>query len=260
MIIAALWVLPCSAQIVETLDSTWISNTGGIFYQNRLITYLNGESTQTKKRLGDTSQVVSQYKTDFINTTQTWANDIEWTSTFTKRVSELIRQDQAMTTSIGKSPVKKIVESYKWMTDSTFRIKDSSKQRPIRFTITPQGQMRYKIDTFQTRSVTLLGNVMRLGNYLNGGSIDLYRFQDDRWRDAARSVQLYLESVGPQNRAKEAPTNSNFADAPVDMPAVMPVTYEGGLVHTSGTWLKYDNRKKKWIPAKPSPGIKPDPR
>ena len=254
VIFTALMALASTAQTVELSDSTWITNTAGKFFQNRLISYLDGGATQTKTLLGDTTAVVSRYKTDFINLTGTWANDIEWTSTFTKKVTELIRQDQALTSNIGRSPVKSIVESYKWLPDSTFRIKDGTKQLSIRFTITNAGQLRYKIDTFATRNAILLGKVMRLQNYKNGSSIDLYQFQDDRWRDGTRTVQLYRESIGAQNRgAREAPIPSNFAEVAIDLP----ITYEGGLVHAYGQWLKYNATKKKWLEAKPPAGIKP---
>lgn len=251
-IIALLAWFSASSQHIQTLDSTWVNNTGGQFFEYRLIQYMSGEEYLTKKKLGDTSQVVSLYKEEFIRSTDTWATDIEWTSTFSKKVTELIRQDQALTTSLGRSPIKTILETHKWMVDSIFKTKEGNKTRAIKFSITNQGNLRYKIDTFATRNATLLGKAIRLSNYLNtGNSLDLYQFRDGRWRDGTRTVQIFLATAGPQYANREAP--ANFADVPVELP----ITYEGGLVHAYGQWLKYDGRKKKWLQAKPTAGIKP---
>lgn len=246
------------AQASVTLDSSWIVNTAGVFYEHRLIEFLNGESNLTKKRLGDTAQVVATYRESFTSQTTSWAGDIEWTSTIPKKITELIRQDQSLTATLGKSPVKSILDANKYLVDSTFKTKDGNKTRAIKFTVTQSGILRYKIDTFATRNATILGNALRLNNYLNTGTaIDLYKFRDGRWRDANRSIQIFLQSAGPQSANRDMPPGI-FADVPVEL-VQSPITYEGGLVHAYGLWLRYDTKKKQWVSAKPKAGIIPQP-
>ena len=232
------------AQQVVSLDSSWVVNSGGIFFEHRLIEFLNGESTLTKKRLGDTLQVVNSYKDNFIQQSSSWATDIEWTSSFKGKVTELIRQDAALTTTLGKSPVKAILVSNKILADSSFRIKESGKPaKVINFTISAQQVLRYNIDTFAQRTAVCLGNTLRLNNYLNSGQpLDLYKFKDGRWRDGTKTVQVFLQSAGPQNAQNRDP-GVFFVEAPVDLSII----YEGGIVLNKAEWVKYDSKKKKWV-------------
>lgn len=237
---------PLSAQ-VSVNDSTWIRNEAGIFFEYKTTDYMSGESALIKKKLGDTIQVLNNYKQDFLNITSNWATDVQWTSTITRKVTELIRYDASIAAMLDTSPVKAIIADNLWMVDSTFKIKSGSAAKNIRFTVNAAGVLRYKIDTFATRTAIMLGSIIRLNNYLNTGSpLDLYQFPDKRWRDITRAVQLYTVYVGSATR--EAPPPAE----PISPAAPAFATFDGGVVLLNGKYWKYNGTKKKWLPA-PAP-------
>lgn len=232
-----------------TIDSSWTVNVGGVFFTDRLVQYANGSSTLTRTRLGDTTQLINTTVDQFKRISDSWATDVEYTSSFPGKIREFVRQDQAMLASLGRSPIKSIVAAGDRVSvDSTYKIKSNGSAKTIRFSVTAAGVLRYKIDTFTIRTVSLLGGAMRLNNYLNtGASVDLYRFQDGRWRDATRSIQVYLQSEGPaaQNRAVQ-----DVAAAPIEGEAIAAqeiATFDGGIVFAGGKYWKWNASKKAWV-------------
>lgn len=235
-----------SAQRSISTDSTWITNSGGNFYSYHLVAYSNGEETTTKTLLGDTTQYVSKFQEAFVSQASNWANDIEITSDYRRRITELIRQDAAIIQQVGRSPLRNMLAPVATsLVDSTWKIRIDGKNKAFRFTVTAAGALRYKADTAVVRSVTYIGDVMRLTNWLGSGqSLDLYKFDDGRWYSTTRQVQLYLERVGPQNRTKELPE-----PLPIPAPPVA-VVFDGGLVYSSGQYWRWSSAKKAWVTTK----------
>ncbi len=235
--------LGLEAQREVITDSTWITNQSGIFYANRYKEFMNGEVILSKERLGDTAQVAESYHHTFLAETSTWANDVEVTSDYPRKIKELIRQDAAILAELGKSPLKTILEEEdSRLVDSTWKVRINGNSKQFKFSLSQAGALRYKVDTFTTRSATVLGDVIRLANWLNSGqALDLFKFDSGRWFNATRQVQVYLVSAGPQLRTADMP--ELFTDV---MPPAGAILYEGGYVKRGETWLKYNATAKGW--------------
>lgn len=242
-----------AAQRAITKDSTWVTNSAGAFFENHEVLYSNGESTRTTTLLGDTAQVVSKYIDDLSRRTDAMANDVQITSDFARQVKEIVRQDAPIATLLGISPLKRMLAPVDTaLVDSTYRIRIGNATKNFKFSLTAQGVLRYKVDTFPTRTANYLGRVIRLNNWLESGdALDLYQFSNNRWYNQIRSVQLFLQSVGPQNRSAE-PDIAGLRE-----PLPVPILYDGGLALISGAWYRYDAKKKTWVkaasPTKPQP-------
>lgn len=259
LLFALLSATALSAQSTPAIDSTWTVNVAGVFYSDHMVQRIDGSSVLTRTRLGDTTQVLNTYVEQFKEKTRSMATDIEWTSSFPTVIKELIRQDAAVNTTVGRSPIKQIVAKQNYIqVDSIYKIKHTgSPAKTIKFSVTAAGQMRYKVDTFTIRNVSMLGDVMRLNNYQNSGNaMDLYLFTDRRWRDATRSVQVYQQADGPgvQNRAAPADNPETIEITGDGIITVKPssILYQGGYALVSGKFYKYNIKAKKWVVSKPS--------
>lgn len=233
--------------VAVVIDSAWVTNQSGVFFETRLITRSNGESEQTVRRLGDTAQVL-QLHTDRIRaSSRTWAGDVETTSDYSRLLKEVIRQDAATKALLGLSPIEEILRPVaQAFIDSVYRIKIDGSVKAIKFSKTAQGVFRYKVDTFQTRNVSFLGSAMRLTNWLNTGkSMDLYQFRNGNWYSCTKDVQMYLKSVGAQ--ARDVPDIAAFDEV---MAPPSPILYDGGYASLGGVWYKWSAAKKTWAVVK----------
>ena len=234
------------------IDSGWVTNSGGIFFKNRIVTYANGKSSTTTEPLGDTTQVLNSYVEEIRSMSRTWANDIEVTSDYPRLIKEVIRQDAPVKNLIGRSPLSKILAPVDTaLIDSTYKIKVDGQTRTFKFTLTAQGVLRYRVDTFQARPANYLEHAIRLNNFMNTGKdVDIYRFKNGRWYNATKSVQVYLEAEGPQSRNARLPSIAPFQ---ADEPADVPVLYAGGYALQGGIWYKWKSKKWTEVPAPKKP-------
>lgn len=213
-------------QQTAVIDSTYITNVNGVFYESHLIEYEDGSQTCDRARLGDTLQVFSTKMDNLRSTSASMASDIRVTSAYTSRVTEMVRHANAIKTQFKRSPLDSIWKPVRGlMIDSVWNIKEGGVARKIVFSQTAAGVTRYKIDTFTIRQCKYLGDVMRLENYLNSGkNVDLYRFPNGRWYNATKTIQMYLKSAGAARGTARAlepytdPLNRQFMIPSPDVP------------------------------------------
>ncbi len=247
-----LGILLCSVAFcqTQTKDSTWITNTGGVFFENKYTEFDNGNSTLDKKRIGDTMQIFSAQVLRVQTTSQTLANDIEITSAYSSAATELIRQSNATKAQIKRSALDSIVKPQRpYFLDSIWSIRDNGVKRNIVFSFTAQGVFRYKIDTFQVRTSQYLGSIIRLNNYMNTGKdLDLYLFKNKRWYNATRTVQMFSKGLGPASassaRNVDVSSTSVGDTTQIPQPQTIPIPVILGDYTWDGKMLTLKKAKK----------------
>jgi len=173
-------------------DSSWLTQTSGIFYANRLQTYDNGNSVLSVTKVGDTTAVVQGAINVYKSAASTMASDAILLSSNGAKIREIIRQDGLLQTQVGKSALNQIavqvdtstVEGGKYFTASGWTIKDgAAAAQNIVFSFNPTtNAFRYKIGSETLRASYCLGNVIRLVNYgTTGRALDFYRAPNGRW-------------------------------------------------------------------------------
>jgi hypothetical protein len=190
IIIFLLCVTSMSAQTIVQ-DSSWLTQTSGIFYANRLQTYDNGNSVMTSTKVGDTTAVVQGAINVYKSAASTMASDAILLSGNGAKIREIIRQDGLLQTQVGISALNQIAVqvdtstvSGKYFTASGWTIKDgAAAAQNIVFSFNPStGAFRYKIGSETVRLSYCLGNVIRLVNYgTTGRALDFYRAPGGRW-------------------------------------------------------------------------------
>lgn len=219
-LLATLISFAAFAQRIVVVDSSWITNESGHFFDNHITIYNTGEQEGGYKRLiGDTTTLVTAFSGKIEGRGENFATDARAVSGFPAAVKELIRQDAAITALTGQSPIKAIQAKYQHIfTDSAYQIrKDGGAFAPVTFTVNAQGNLRYKIDTLPNRNAILLGEVIRLNNFYNTTQdVELYRIRDYFYTSLDRRISLRL--VGSSNLNRSAPAR----DASTPIPAADP--------------------------------------
>lgn len=198
-----LWAVSLSAQRYTISDSSWVFNQSGKFFSERVIIYNTGEKSDVTTLLGDTAAVVSAKVSEITSSAQAMATDVEFTSSYTERVRGIIRDDAQTKAITGKSAINEILLPVRQaLIDSTYKVKVSGVVRNISFSVSAHGVFRYRIDNLTIRQCDYMGSIMRLNNWLDGGKpLDLYKMRTGRWVNLDRTVQLYLQSMGPQSNS-----------------------------------------------------------
>lgn len=194
-------LLPAQKEI--TTDSTWITNAGGLFYENHITRYSTGEEEGGYKRLlGDTAQVLSKYTTRIEQQAELLSNDARVVMEFPAKIKQLIRLDGAITALLGSSPVDSLRRKYAAsLVDSSWTIRSGGQARDIVFSVNAQGVLRYKIDTLPTRSAVILGGVLRLNNYLGStDDVPLYKVRDGFYATIDKGIVLKPAGAAQANR------------------------------------------------------------
>lgn len=195
-------LLPAQKDIVT--DSTWITSSGGKFYENHIVRYSNGEEDGGYKRLlGDTAQVLSRNITRIEQQAELLANDARVVMEFPAKIKELIRGDAAIAALLGQSPIDSLRRKYAAsLVDSSWTIRSGGQARDIVFSVNAQGVLRYKIDTLQTRTAVILGGVLRLNNYQGStDDVPLYKIRNGFYSSIDKGIVLKPAGSAQANRS-----------------------------------------------------------
>ena len=195
-------ILAASAQKTVTVDSSYITNVAGIFFEVKVVQYSNGEGQTTTTVLGDTATVIQRYQSSIRSQAQGMANDIKSVYRFNRRVTELIRQGNEVQTRFGTNPVRLIQNQVASdLTDNSWVVLTDT-TRNVTFTVNAQGQLRYQVQGFTTRNATTLGDVIVLRNFQNTGTdVTLYRDSErGQWyTNATNTVVLRVPGSSVRN-------------------------------------------------------------
>jgi hypothetical protein len=180
------------AQSAIVKDSTYTITVNGKFSQAHYIEYEDGSTSLTVSPGLTADETYTAKLQEFESAAGTMANDVRHVSGFSKRLTELKRQNDAIKTLTGKSPLDTIQsrQIFDYLVAGWSIKENGAVARDVVFTVTAGGQMRYKIGSDAVKNVTLFGDAMRLNNYGTGIDADLFKLQNGNFVDAIRRVIL----------------------------------------------------------------------
>jgi hypothetical protein len=230
--------ISCAASAQE-IDSAWIFNRTGEFFQARKVVFATGAETTTIIPLGDTTNTVLSFTNQLENDALDFSRVAEYALQSRKNVTEKVRFYRFLPTILGRNLLDTIAKDepdlYK---TGHWRIN----QTPIRFRRTATN-FQYRADTSATwRQMTFLGSVIRLNDF-NGYTTDLYR--------TGRTGKVYKSINNQYDLRPISDVSSRIAAAPVqeeDPPALRKTILlgDGRLILEDGKIYKYNLRKKTW--------------
>lgn len=205
--------LLCSlfAQAQEiTKDSASIELVNGVYRKTTYSERDNGD-IETKSTIignGTAEDAFNVVLSDFKSKAKTMANDAVFVSQFPKQFTELIRQNAAIKTLLGRSPLDTIQarEIATYLSPGwTMKTNGVSTPVDVVFTVTAGGQMRHNLGN-TPRNVTFFGDAMRLHNFPSSGiNTDFFRVQNGNFVTLDRAYILRKPgSTQQRNAAKPA--------------------------------------------------------
>lgn len=197
----ALLVLLCSVFAFQNIsaqngdpvtDTSYITLQGGQFFEVKMQTFQDGSSINTQTLIGDSTALVQATEARIVSKAATLAVDARYVSQSRKTLTGLIREDNAVETATGVSPLKNIVAQYSGaFLESGWKIKETGAAVDIAFSVNGAGNLRYTPDGGTTRTAILFGDAIRLRNWSGTNDLDLYQLKaGGAWINLDRTVVL----------------------------------------------------------------------
>lgn len=209
-LITLLFLCSLSAQMIAqkytVTDTTYTTNSAGVFFTVRDIVYSNGEETHTKTRIGDTLALFDAFYNRFVNTAAQMSTDARYAITFPALIGDMNRDNNLLLATTGKDALDTVTARLSApLLEDGWKLRTSGAgAEDVVFIVNNNGQLRYTITGFTTRNATLFGQVIRLNNYKDGTAIDLYQVASGNYKTINNSITLRRPG-GPANRSVTAP-------------------------------------------------------
>ena len=167
-----------------TLDTTYIVNQGGVFFELSRIEYTNGSYSEKKDFLGDTVTIFNRY----VAKVEGEANEIAAAAATAYRMrqktSDWAKLDTITTARLLRSPITAIADSYeKEFLTGNWQIEFSGTSTAATFPrLSSNKRIRLQPATGGTpRTMLLYAKVLRIVNYPFSGVNILFQLREGYW-------------------------------------------------------------------------------
>ena len=179
-----------------TLDTTYIVNSGGNFFEVSRIEYSNGAYSEKRDFLGDTLTIYNRY----VAKIESEANEIAAAAASAYRMrqktTDWAKLDTLTTARLLRSPITGIMDVYeKEFLQGNWQIEFSGTTAAATFPrLSSNKRIRLQAAGI-ARTMVIYGNILRLVNYPFTGLNTLFRLREGYWinlefGDSARRVVL----------------------------------------------------------------------
>ena len=209
-IIAILFLCILSAQMAAqskytVTDTSYTTNSAGVFFAVRDIIYSNGEESHTKTLIGDTSALFDAFYNRFVQAGTQMATDARFVLTFPRKIADLKKDNDDLLAITGKDAMDTITAKLSGaIMEDGWTIRQNGAPQDLAFTINNSGQLRYSVGG-NTRNALFFGAVLRLNNYNGADDLELYRVESGNYKSIDNKITLRRPG-GPANRSAEAAT------------------------------------------------------
>lgn len=184
-----------TATAQTTLDTTYIVNQGGVFFEVSRIEYANGSYSEKKDFLGDTVTIFNRY----VAKIEGEANEIAAAAAnayrMRQKTSDWAKLDTITTARLLRSPITAIADSYeREFLTGNWVIEFSGTSTAATFPrLSSNRRIRLQPATGGTpRTMLLYGKVLRIVNYPFSGVNILFQLREGYW--------INLDFGNPTNR------------------------------------------------------------
>lgn len=180
-----------SAQEI-TRDTSYLTNSGGNFFNVNRVEYDNGAYSETSTLVGDTLAVLSLYANKIANEANQYASAAIIAMRAQSATATLAKLDTSMTARLARSPITSIMSSYEreFLTGS-WEIVYNGNTTAVTFPrLSTNQRIRLLPSGGTARTLLIFGNMLRIVNYPVTGNNTLFKVKDGRWENLARTIVL----------------------------------------------------------------------
>lgn len=181
-----------------TIDTSFIINSGGNFFEISRVVYSNGTYTESSTIVGDTTAMLNRYVAKIESEANAIAAAAQTAYRMRQKTSDWAKLDTITTTRLGRSPITAIADVYeKEFLQGNWQIEFSGTTTSVTFPrLSTNKRIRMLPATGVTaRTMLLYGNVLRIVNYPFTGLNTIFKLKDGYWinldfGDPARRIVL----------------------------------------------------------------------
>jgi len=167
-----------------TLDTTYIVNQGGVFFELSRIEYTNGSYSEKKDFLGDTLTIFNRYVAKIEGEANEIAAAAATAYRMRQKTSDWAKLDTITTARLLRSPITAIADSYeKEFLTGNWQIEFSGTSTAATFPrLSSNKRIRLQPATGGTpRTMLLYAKVLRIVNYPFSGVNILFQLREGYW-------------------------------------------------------------------------------
>lgn len=180
-----------SAQEI-TRDTSYLTNSGGNFFNVNRIEYENGAYSETSTMIGDTLAVLSLYANKISSEANRYASAAVVAMRAQAATATLSKLDTIMTAKLLRSPITSIMDSYeREFLVGSWQIISSGIPTSVTFPrLSTNRRIRLLPSGGTARTMLIYGNMLRLTNYPVSGNNTLFKVREGRWENLTRTIIL----------------------------------------------------------------------
>lgn len=185
-----------SAQEV-TRDTSYLTNSGGNFFNVNRIEYDNGAYSETSTLVGDTLAVLSLYVNKISNEANQYASAAVVAMRAQSATATLAKLDTVMAERLARSPITAIMDSYeREFLQGTWEIVNGGVATSVTFPrLSTNKRIRLLPAGGTARTMIIYGNMLRLVGYPVSGNNTLFKVKEGRWGNLTRTIILRRTSA-----------------------------------------------------------------
>lgn len=180
-----------SAQEI-TKDTSYLTNSGGNFFNVNRVEYENGAYSETSSMIGDTLAVLSLYANKISSEANQYAAAAVIAMRAQSATATLAKLDTLMTARLARSPITAIMDSYeREFLEGSWQIVNSGVPTSVTFPrLSTNKRIRLLPQGSTARTMLIYGNMLRLVNYPVSGKNILFKVREGRWENLTRTIIL----------------------------------------------------------------------
>lgn len=186
-------ILPAllSAQGI-TKDTSYLTNSGGNFFNVTRIEYDNGAYSENSVLVGDTTATLSLYVNQIANEAQKYSSAAVVAMRAQAAAATLAKLDTLITARLLRSPITSIMDSYeREFLEGSWQIQFGGTNTAVTFPrLSTNGRIRLLPAGSTARTLLIYGNMLRLVNYPVAGPNTLFKVRNGRWENLTRTIVL----------------------------------------------------------------------
>lgn len=191
-----LLALQISAQEV-TKDTSYLTNSGGNFFNVTRTEYSDGAYSENKTLVGDTLAILSLYVNKISAEANQYASAAIIAMKAKSATAQMAKLDTVISAMLLRSPITSIMDSYeREFLQGTWEIQFGGANTSVTFPrLSTNKRIRMLPAGGTARTMLLYGNMMRIVNYPTTGPQTLFKVRDGRWESLARTIVLRRTST-----------------------------------------------------------------
>lgn len=180
-----------------TRDTSYLTSSGGNFFNVNRVEYDNGAYSEVSTLIGDTLSILSLYVNKISSEANQYASAAVIAMRAQSAMAKLAKLDTVMTARLARSPITAIMDSYeREFLDGSWQITSGGTTTAVTFPRLSTNKRIRLLPTGSTaRTLIIYGNMLRIVNYPLTGSNNLFKVKDGRWENLTRTIVLRRAST-----------------------------------------------------------------